>query len=64
MKDEECFDVYTISSQDKRYKGIKYVHWATNLTMVIKKGNVKIELNSEEIQKLVKSLPRTVGEKY
>lgn len=41
-----------------------FYHWADGLKMVITKGNTVMELNSEEIQKLVNSLPRTVGGQY
>ena len=41
-----------------------YVHWSKGLKMIIKKDGVKISLNSEEIEQLVKSLPRTLGGTY
>ena len=42
----------------------KYCHWSEGLKMVISKNGVKIKLNSDEIQELVKSLPRTIGGSY
>lgn len=52
---------YTISnSNDKKM----YNHWSEGLNMIITKNNKSIELNSEEIQELVKSLPRTIGGTY
>jgi len=56
----KSFNVFTMSSHNNR----GYEHWARGTTMVIEKGGVKMTLNSEEIQKLVKSLPRTVGGRY
>jgi hypothetical protein len=34
------------------------------LVMIITKNDVTLELDSDEIQQLVKSLPRTIGGKY
>ena len=42
----------------------KYCHWSEGLKMVISKNGVTIKLNSDEIQELVKSLPRTIGGSY
>ena len=42
----------------------KYCHWSKGLKMVISKKGVTIKLNSDEIQELVKSLPRTIGGSY
>ena len=41
-----------------------YAHWSENLTMYIKKDGITIKLDSDEIQQLVKSLPRTIGGTY
>ncbi len=41
-----------------------YTHWATDLEMVIVKDGVEIRLTSEELKKLVKCLPRTIGGRY
>ena len=41
-----------------------YVHWAKGLSMVIIKDGVKIKLNENEVEQLVKSLPRTIGGNY
>ena len=41
-----------------------YCHWSTGLKMSITKNGVNIILDSEEIQELVNSLPRTVGGSY
>jgi len=41
-----------------------YTHWTDGLTMVVEKNGVKIELVGDEIEKLVKTLPRTFGEQY
>ena len=60
----ECdvlFDVTTYSLFDKN---AKYCHWSEGLNMIIEKNGVTIKLNSEEIQQIVKSLPRTIGGRY
>jgi hypothetical protein len=41
-----------------------YVHWSEGLKMIIVKDGVTLKLNSEEIEQLVKALPRTVGGTY
>lgn len=41
-----------------------YAHWSKGLKMIIIKDGVKLKLNSEEIEQLVKALPRTVGGAY
>lgn len=61
MLDEVSFNVTTYSLLDK---GVKYCHWREGLNMVIEKNGVTIKLNSEEIQQIVKSLPRTIGCRY
>lgn len=43
---------------------IKYCHWSEGLNMVIEKNGVILELSSEEIQQVVKALPRTLGGRY
>ena len=58
---EVSFNVATYSLLDR---DVKYCHWSEGLNMVIKKNGVTIKLNSEEIQQIVKSLPRTVGGRY
>lgn len=58
---EVLFNVATYSLLDK---DVKYCHWSEGLNMIIEKNGVTIKLNSEEIQQVVKSLPRTVGGSY
>ena len=41
-----------------------YTHWSDGLKMIIIKNGVTMRLNSEEIEQLVKALPRTVGGSY
>ncbi len=41
-----------------------YVHWSYGLKMIIIKDGVTMRLNSDEIEQLVKALPRTVGGSY
>jgi len=60
-KETEDFSVYTTHPIQE---GHMYSHWAEGLEMYIKKGGVSIKLSSEEIQLLVKSLPRTLGGRY
>lgn len=44
--------------------GSMYVHWSEGLNMIIEKDGVTMKLNSDEIQQIVKALPRTVGGRY
>jgi hypothetical protein len=53
---------YSIISQESLSKF--YSHWSDGIKMIIRKGDVSIELNQEEVEMLVKSLPRTFGGKY
>ena len=55
------FNVATYSLLDR---DVKYCHWSEGLNMIIEKNGVTIKLNSEEIQQIVKSLPRTIGGRY
>ena len=57
------FNVYTYSI-DKGDNKLAYVHWSEGLNMVITKDGVTIKLNSDEIQQVVKCLPRTIGGRY
>ena len=41
-----------------------YTHWSDGLKMIIQKGDKVIELNSEEIEQIVASLPKTFGGTY
>lgn len=58
---EVSFNVATYSMLDK---DVKYCHWSEGLNMIIEKNGITIKLNSEEIQQIVKSLPRTIGGRY
>lgn len=60
-KTKSTFEVITLQTNEP---GSMYSHWSTNLTMIIFKDGIKIELNSEEIRKLVNTLPRTIGGTY
>ena len=42
----------------------RYCHWSEGLKMVIEKDGVVMKLEDEEIEKIVKSLPRTIGGTY
>ena len=57
----DSFSVYTLQSMNE---GRMYSHWAEGLEMYIQKDGVSIKLSSEEIQQLVKALPRTIGGGY
>ena len=61
-KKENSFSVCTYAIHD--LNGSHYCHWAKNLSMVIQKNGVTMELNSEEIQQLVGALPQTFGGRY
>jgi len=58
---EVSFNIATYSLLDK---DVKYCHWSEGLNMIIEKNGVTVKLNSEEIQQIVKSLPRTIGGCY
>lgn len=45
-------------------KGFSYEHWSNGLKMIIVKNGVIICLNSEEIEQLVKTLPKTLSGTY
>jgi hypothetical protein len=55
------FNVATYSLLDG---DAKYCHWSEGLHMIIEKNGVILKLNSQEIQQIVKSLPRTIGGSY
>ena len=59
---QKAFSVYTFESTPHRK--ISYKHWSDDLNMVIIKNGVKIELEPEEIEEIIESLPRTVGGQY
>jgi hypothetical protein len=54
------FKVYTLTKEKEE----GYSHWAKGLTMHITKDGITVELNEDEVQQLVKTLPRTVGGRY
>lgn len=58
---KSTFNVATYSLMNN---DVKYCHWSEGLNMIIEKNGVTLELNSEEIQQLVKALPRTLGGSY
>ena len=62
LLDEHSFSVstYSIINEDTP----KYSHWSEGLNMIISKDGVTIKLNSNEVQELVASLPRTMGGSY
>ena len=51
---------YTLSKQGD----IGYCHWSEGLKMVIEKDGIVMKLEGEEIEKIVRSLPRTFGGTY
>lgn len=59
------FKVHTYAIQDNDdIHSQMYIHWSEGLKMIIIKDGVKIELDSKEIEAIVKSLPRTVSGRY
>lgn len=61
-KENEKFNVFTMTKTDK--DAPLYSHWSEGLSMFITKNGVTIELDSDEIQQLMRSMPRTVGGSY
>jgi hypothetical protein len=57
------FQVYSLQTV-KEGEENKYAHWADGLTMYIVKDNVTMKLDENEIQQLVKALPKTIGGTY
>lgn len=55
------FQVYTLIMEEDE---AGYTHWAEGLTMYIVKDGVTIKLDGNEVQQLVKALPRTLGGTY
>ena len=51
---------YTIITDDMP----GYCHWSEGLKMVMEKDGVVMELEGDEIKKVIKSLPRTFGGTY
>lgn len=62
MENKKDFNVCSVTTFDSSES--RYVHWSVGLTMYITKGSVTLKLNSEEIEQLVKALPRTIGGAY
>lgn len=56
------FEVYSLETVSKDTSG--YKHWSEGLTLYIFKDGVTMKLNSEEIEQVVKALPRTLGGEY
>ena len=56
------FKVYTLQNTDENISQCH--HWAEGLSMYIEKDGVVLNLDSKELQKLVKALPRTFGGRY
>ena len=61
---ETSFNVTTYTTYSLLNDNTVYCHWSEGLNMIIEKNGLTIKLNSEEIQKIVKSLPRTLGGSY
>lgn len=62
MSEDSKFSVYTVTHQTETNDG--YCHWSDGLKMYIQKDGKTITLNSDEIQELAKTLPRTLGGSY
>lgn len=52
---------YSICNTDGLFE---YSHWTEGLKMIIIKNGITIELEPDEIQQLVNTLPRTFGQSY
>jgi hypothetical protein len=63
-KQKNNFEVITYSTISQESLNKFYSSWSDGIKMIIRKGDVYIELNQEEVETLVKSLPRTFGGKY
>jgi hypothetical protein len=59
-KDFNVFS-YSICNTDGLFE---YSHWTEGLKMIIIKNGITIELEPNEIQQLVNTLPRTFGQSY
>jgi hypothetical protein len=59
-KDFNVFS-YSICNTDGLFE---YSHWTEGLKMIIIKNGITIELEPDEIQQLVNTLPRTFGQSY
>ncbi len=44
--------------------GPMYAHWSEGLKMYITKNGVEIELDEDEIQLLMRAMPKTIGGPY
>ena len=71
LNDKKQCDIHVVSSSFKvgtysLYKqgDSSHCHWSEGLKMVIEKDGVVIKLEGEEIEKIVRSLPRTFGGTY
>ena len=62
MDNNKNFDVMTVTTYTD--DSPMYSHWSTRLSMYITKDGVTIKLNSDEIQQLMKAMPRTIGGVY
>lgn len=58
--ENKSFKIATVQKIDKEDAG-KWVHWSEGLSMYIEKDGICLKLDSEEIQDIVKALPRTFG---
>jgi len=55
--------VYTYEILDESNNKL-FTHWADGLKMILEKDGQTIKLDGDEIQKIVKSLPKTIGGVY
>jgi hypothetical protein len=64
MTDNESkFSVVSVTTLEDTEANL-YTHWSEGLKMYISKDGVNMILNSEEIEQLVKCLPKTMGGSY
>lgn len=62
IMDNNNFKVYTL--QNIYDDTSAWHHWAEGLSMYIEKDGFVLNLNSNELQQLIKALPRTFGGRY
>lgn len=60
-EEKKEFKVFSYSTWEGKSE---WKHWSEDLTMYIKKDGKEIKLEGEELQEVVKALPRTFGGQY
>lgn len=63
MDNQSTFSVVSVIALEDTEANM-YTHWSEGLTMYITKDGVTMALSSEEIEQVVKCLPKTMGGSY